>query len=133
MVDSPRRNAREYRIAPVAFNAADLGRILDLQGAEAAFNAIAEWLRQVSEVLKETQRGKLNNLGTVTLTPSSATTVINDTRIGPNSVIQMTPTSATAAVQAWHQTYPNASNGTAIINHPTSAETDRSFVYTVTG
>ena len=134
VVASPRATSRNYRIAPPAFYG-DLEVMLKNDDIRAIFRQIVEWLRLTSEVVNRTQEGKLNNLGTLTLTDLVATTTLNDKRIGARSVIQVMPTTANGAneLATFFQTYPNVTQGQAVLNHANNAETDRTFTYTVTG
>jgi len=47
---------------------------------------IAIWLSKARDVVNNIMRGKLNVLGTLTLTANAATTTLTDTRIGGSTV-----------------------------------------------
>jgi hypothetical protein len=71
--------------------------------------------------------------GEVTLTASSTTTTLSDTRIGPSSHISLTPLSSSAA-GALSGLYVSArGDGTATLTHASTAAVDKTFSYTVTG
>lgn len=133
-ITSPRVSSRNYRIAPEAFYG-DLNQLLKAGNPKPAFRQIIEWMRQIAEVGNRTQAGKTNNLGTFTVGTSSATTTLTDKRIGANSVIHFASTTASAATElaTLYQTYPNVTEGQAVINHANSAVADRTYAYTVFG
>lgn len=85
--------------------------------------------RTVNKVLS----GKTNNFGSVTLTANSATTTLNDTRIGINSVISLQPRTSNAAAALTTTYLGTPGDGSLTINHANNAQTDRTFLYTVTG
>lgn len=87
--------------------------------------------RQVANVVNLLMDGKSNNTGSVTLTPSSATTTLTDARIGPNSVILFMPQTAHASAVSIYVT--NRDNGVATLHHPSDANTDKTFSYCVIG
>ena len=94
-----------------------------------------EWLRQLAEVANGSRRGKLNCVGDVTLTASSATTTLTDALIGPNSLIVFIPTTANAASAFQDGAfYVSArTKGSATITHTNDGNTDKTFVYGVIG
>ena len=61
-------------------------------------HATDEYLRRFATVALNTQNGKLNNTGTVTL-GSGTTTEVSDQRAGGMSVILFMPTNADAATE----------------------------------
>lgn len=90
-----------------------------------------EGLRKLAEVINSVRDGKINSVGSVTLTANSTTTTLTDERINPNSKIGLTASSSTAAAATG--LYVTASDGTATINHNSTADTDRSFSYVIFG
>lgn len=81
-------------------------------------------------VLNETQKGRLNNGGEVTLTANSATTTIVDDLITTNSRLLFAPKTASAKTEG----IPNQddpTSGQIVINHTNSAVADRTYVYGV--
>lgn len=74
--------------------------------------------------------GKLNSVGSITLTNSSTTTTLSDARIGGNSTILLMPTSSDAANENWYIT--GIDKQTATINH-SSDTTTRTFQYVIIG
>ena len=91
--------------------------------------------RDVASAVNLLIDGKNNAKGDVTLTASSATTVVSDYRVGEDSVILFTPTSANAAAEIGGGAMYVSSRGkfTFTITHANNAQTDRTFIYTVTG
>ena len=86
-------------------------------------------LRDLYEIGNGIMQGRLNDKGTVTLTTSSATTVVSDNRVGPDSVITFMPTSANAAGDS---IYVSArSNGQFTITHTNNSLADRTDGYRV--
>jgi hypothetical protein len=117
-VTSPRASETGFQTAPLAW------------AGEAE-----EWIRKVSEVVNAVMNGKTNAAGTVTLTANAATTTITDARIGANTSVKLTPTTANAAtaVATTYQTFPNAATGAIVINHANNAQTDKTFAYVLLG
>lgn len=90
-------------------------------------------LADVVDVLAGAMNGKTNNTGTVTLRASETTTTIVDARIGVNSVIVLSPLTATAAA-AVPVVYVSArGKQTATLTHDSDAANDRMFAYAVIG
>lgn len=93
--------------------------------------------RRQYEVLQNMRKGKTENVGEFTCTPSAATTVLSDVRISPQSVIVWHPTTLNAAAELAAGTMyildSNISNGTATVTHANNAQTDRTFRYAVIG
>jgi hypothetical protein len=89
------------------------------------------WVTRVVDVVNNTQRGKLNCTGEVTLAPGLTTTTLIDPRIGPFSCIVLSPLTADAAAVAWW--ISSRSTGAATIAHPSSVAIDQSFSYAIIG
>jgi hypothetical protein len=92
-------------------------------------------LSRVADTVNLILKGKINNTGTVTLTANQATTTLTDIRIGIDSHLSFMPTTANASAEIGAGTlYVSArGNQTATITHANNAQTDRTFIYTVTG
>lgn len=90
---------------------------------------------QLGVIVQRVMQGKLNNAGTVTLTDSSATTAVTDKRVGTNSKITFTATTANAAAEVGAGGfYVSAKgDGTFTLTHANNAQTDRDFDYTIGG
>jgi hypothetical protein len=136
MVTSPRASSRNFPIAPEAYYA-DLEMLLRREGQEQVFRQFIEWIRQIAVVGNGTQAGRTNNLGTFTLATSAATTTLSDKRISAKTVVEYWPTTANASAEKGngtiYQTYPNTTEGQAVINHANSATADRTFAYLLFG
>ena len=92
------------------------------------------WVRQVVDVVNNTLRGKLNALASLTFTANANFTVLTDPRIGVTSFILLMPLTADAASLdglGWYVT--SQTSGSAVINHPNSPLTDRSFSVIIIG
>ena len=96
-----------------------------------------EHRREIAEKVNSINQGKINVVSTITLTINVASTTLNDTRIGANSIIVLVPTTANASAEIGngtiYLTYPNATEKQAVINHANNAQADRTFVYAVLG
>ena len=96
-----------------------------------------EWLRKLAEASNLLSDGKINATGTVTLTASQATTTLTDRRIGLNTKVFLTPTTANASAEigagAIYQTFPNTTEGQAVINHANNSQSDRAFGFALHG
>ena len=96
-----------------------------------------EWIRRVAEVANNALDGKINATGTFTLTASQATTVVDEPRCGPDSVILWTPTTQSAGGEmGMYITNRGAETGGVrgfTVNHGVDTRTDRSFSYVILG
>ncbi len=94
---------------------------------------IPDWVAKLSRAINNILNGKTNNIGTVTLTTGVTSTIVVDSRVGYNSVIILSPTTANA-VAAISTTYVSTyGDGTFTITHASGASVDRTFKYTITG
>ena len=91
------------------------------------------WNRETAAILQWTRKGKLNNVGEVTLTANSATTTLTDALIGPDSHIALMPMHTDAAGALSGLYFSTPTNGSVTINHANTASTNKKFRYTVTG
>ena len=90
-------------------------------------------LRLVSSSLNNTIDGKLNSTGTISLSASATTTTLTDARIGGNSVILFSPTTANGKT-AFANLFVSAKvSGSATLTHASSSNTDQNFDYVVIG
>jgi len=87
--------------------------------------------REISEVVNNTMNGKTNNTGSITLAVGGATsTVINDERIGFDSVVILTPTTSNASGFDY---YIETAKASATIRHAANTTAGRTFRYMVVG
>ena len=97
-----------------------------------ALDSIYDFVIGLARSLRLAMIGKLNNVGTATLTANVTTTTLTDLRIGPNSMIAFMATTANAKTEG--EPWVSArSNGSCTLNHASAATTDRTFDYTITG
>lgn len=91
-------------------------------------------LREVSEVVNGVLNGKSNNTGTITLSGGMASsTLLRDERISVDSVILLTPKTATAASALTGLFFSSQTSGQATITHNANLLTDRTYGYVVVG
>jgi len=79
--------------------------------------------------------GKTNNTGSFTLTASVASTAVTDLRVGADSVILVSPTTANAATEwaSGGMYISSVGKDTFTVTHANNAQTDRTFNYAVIG
>jgi len=79
--------------------------------------------------------GHTTNVGDVTLSASTVASVVSDVRVNINSAIAFVPTSANALadVVGTGVYASTVRNGTFTITHPSNANADKTFKYTLTG
>lgn len=94
-------------------------------------------LKKINLAIQQLGAGRSNATGTVTLTPSSATTVVNTLTgtCSPDSVPDLVPASANAATEFGAGVWYISSVGldTFTITHTNSATTGRTFLYVIRG
>lgn len=95
-----------------------------LKEAEFALARISVWANNVNI-------GKFNVTGTVTLAANSATTTLNDVRIGAESYIGFMPTTANAAAGLTALYVTGRGTSTCTLNHANNAQADRTYDYAV--
>lgn len=86
----------------------------------------------IRTVLSLAMTGKLNVLGSVTLTANSATTTLTDDLIDDSSAIFLAPRTANAKAEGIPY-YDNPTAGSVVLNHANNAQTDRTYDYGVIG
>ncbi len=94
-----------------------------------------EHRRQLATAVLGLFDGKHNATGTFTLTANGTTSTLTDPRIGGDTKVLLTPTTANAAtaMTAVFQTYPNAAAEAAVFTHDNTADSDRTFAYSLAG
>lgn len=124
---SPRASTSSHSLAPLHWPGPK-----DLSEAVAA-----DWIRKIVGVINGLMVGRYNAVGTVTLAASVASTTLTDLRIGRETLVLLTPTTANASAEIGngtiYQTYKNADKSNAVINHANNAQTDRTFAYALWG
>ena len=91
-----------------------------------------EHLRSLAEASHLLFEGKINSISTVTLTASSATSTLTDTRIGPDSFIGFMPTTANAKTEGTPYVTARGKQ-TATLNHANNSQSDRTYIYAILG
>jgi hypothetical protein len=119
-LSSPRSLSNAYEAAPIEWGG-DLG----------------QWLRLVAETTNGLLDGKINATSTFTLTANQATTVVDDSRCGPDSVILWMPTTANAGgelgIYITNRGVETSGVRGFTVNHATDSRTDRTFAYAIFG
>jgi hypothetical protein len=94
-------------------------------------------LRKMIRVISGAMQGKTNNVGTVTLTANSTTTTITLSagRLGSDTHISFTATTANAATADGAGLYvsKNVANNQFTITHNNTADVDKTFTYALIG
>lgn len=93
------------------------------------------WLTQIADVINGLQDGKTNACFTQSLTANAASTTVSNARIRAGSALILVPTTANAAaaIATTYQTYPNITDGQAVLTHTNNAQTDRTFRVVIAG
>lgn len=89
--------------------------------------------RQASQLIRETKSGKLNCTGSVTLTVSTASTVVADANVGAETVILLMPTTANAAAAKATTYVSSRGDQTFTLAHANNSQSDRTFGYIAIG
>lgn len=92
-----------------------------------------EWSAKLARAVNNILKGKTNNTGSVTLTANAASTTVTDPRVGYNSVVTLSPTTANAASAVATTYIATYGDGTFTITHVNDAQVDKTFKYIVTG
>ncbi len=87
--------------------------------------------RHIARVLNKVLAGATNNSLQVTLAPNATSTTVSDPRISLSTSPLLTPLTADAAAVTGLYVVPAA--GACVINHPSSASTDRTFAMALIG
>lgn len=99
--------------------------------------AMPAWVKDIADIITAMQRGRGNNVGTVTLTANAATTTLTDARIAADSVVIIVPTTANASAEMGNGTLyiseSNRVNGSIVITHANNAQADRTYRYAIMG
>ena len=113
---TPRQLARGFPTLPPIFD----------------FSDPIETLRAIFDAVQLHNRGKFNVTGTLTLAANQTTTTITDTRVGPNSFIQLMPTTENAGGEVgWW--ISSRGKQTFEITHANDSRTDRTFTFVILG
>lgn len=92
--------------------------------------------KKIVQAIQQLASGRSNAFGIITLAPAPATsTAVTDQNCATGSVPILTPATANAAA-AFSTTYVpvvTIANGSFVIQHVSSAQTDRTFLYALHG
>lgn len=89
--------------------------------------------REVFEAIEQILLGRLNNVGTITLTENVTTSTITNRIIHENSVITFSSKTANAATELANLYISAKANGSATITHSNLSSTDRTYDYVIHG
>ena len=92
-------------------------------------------LRNIIFTINQLAKGRSNAVGSVTLTANVTTTTVTAVTCGAGSTPILTPTSAHASAEFGNGTIyiSSVANGSFVITHANSAQTDRTYLYAVLG
>lgn len=89
---------------------------------------VEEHIRKVSLIAREILKGKTNNTDEITLTAGSLKTTLESPRYSMNTVVTLSPRSATAATAlAAGSVWIESHKGEIIVHHDSTTDTDRIF------
>lgn len=88
---------------------------------------------QIATTTNELLKGRANNVGEITLTPSVTTTTIEDTRIKQTMTAVLIPRTANAAAAMTNVYISAVADGSITLTHANTATIDRTFDYLLHG
>lgn len=88
-------------------------------------------LKNINSAIRQLGAGGSNNTGTVTLNVSATSTTVSHPSVNPKSHIHLSPLTAHAASVAWY--ISSRTLGSFTITHPSSANSDQNFTFSITG
>src|SRR3569623_225851 len=91
-----------------------------------------EHKRLLAKTINGVLDGKINSVGSVTLTVSATSTTVTNRLCSSGSFIDIMPTTANAAT-AKASVYNVPTNGSFVILHASSANADQTFKYVILG
>ena len=93
--------------------------------------------RQIASTATRAIGGKTNNVGEITLDANAASSTLTDPRLTYFSALLFDPMTANAAADLYgggmYITDANRNNGSFVITHPNTADTDKTFRYVIVG
>jgi hypothetical protein len=93
-------------------------------------------LKKINQAIQQLSAGRSNAVGVVTLAVSPATsTTVTDRNCAAGTVPILVPTTANAAAAQATNYIPKVTigNGSFVIQHASSAQVDRTFIYALHG
>ena len=97
-----------------------------IQRLSTSFGSWQDAARVIATYFNQSIDGRSNAIGSVTLTASTTTTTVTDTRVAEDSTIALMPVTANAAAESCFFT---VTAGQFVNNHPKNAPTDRDIRY----
>lgn len=91
-------------------------------------NPTVQEIRRVVNLLVD---GKHNGVSNFTCAANATTTTVSDLRVGPESIVLLSPTSANSASENIYVSAKNKQN--FVVSHSNAASTDRTFDYIIIG
>lgn len=91
------------------------------------------FVKRLFETLENIYKGRTRNTGTVTLTQSAASTVVQDPLFESSQAVMFSPLTATAAAEAGSMYVSSKGAGTFTITHSNTADADKTFDYLIVG
>ena len=96
-------------------------------------NPVGAEPRVISEVVNGILNGKINSTGTVTLGTSATETTVYDERTSSDTVILLSARTANASTENVYVYIKTKNDGTFVIGHRSSTNTDLTFDYALLG
>ena len=122
-ITSPRESSRGYETLPEFYSLSQEEQL--------------KFLREIADKVNLLYDGKINATGTFTLAASQLTTVVQDRRCGPDSVILWMPTTANAGGEMGMYITLRGIESSGVtsftVNHGSDSRTDRTFSYAIFG
>ena len=88
---------------------------------------------RIRTILNEVLRGRMNAVGTVTLTANAATTTIVNNLMAPDMAVFLVPTTANAAAALATTYISTRDSGSFVLTHANNAQADKTFLYVTLG
>lgn len=112
---------------------------MSFEGVKEFWPNTGTWFSHLAQKINQIMNGKTNNIGTVTLSPNTAATVVQEAagRIGQETYIALFPTTAAAATEfgggALYISGRSVANNTFTIAHASNSASTRTFAYCLIG
>jgi hypothetical protein len=97
--------------------------------------SLREGIRRIATTVNQMQDGRSNATGSFTIPTSTASSTVNDVRVGIDSVLSLMPTTLNAAGEVGGGTVyvKSRGNGLFVLKHASNTQNDRDFEYSITG
>lgn len=99
------------------------------------FGNDAEWKRQFANWVHAANKGHIANAGTVTLTPGTFSTSVDDARVATQSFIEFMPRTPSASEEkaSGNMYVSTIDNQRFVVTHASNNAVDRTFTYIIWG